>query len=223
MSILIADDHPLMRKGMRDVLAEELGLRDIVEAGDGRTAYDLLVSEQFELAVVDVSMPGKNGLDLIKDVLAVRPTVPFLAVSIYPEHKLAERAYRCGAKGYLCKTRSLPEFVEAARTILKGDVYVNPEFAQTLVEKLREPREKTGLELLTDREIGVLRLYAQGKTLKHIGDELGISIKTVSTHKRKIQEKLALRSNADLIAFAIAQGLGSRGKCSESYIKSEYS
>lgn len=142
MRVLIADDHPFVRKGIREVLAEELGIRDIVETSDGLSAYDLLVSERFDLAVIDISMPGKDGLELMKDVLALRPTVPFLVMSVHPEQELAERAYQCGAKGYLGKLRPLSEFVEAARRILAGGVYVNPALAQTLVERLRAPREK---------------------------------------------------------------------------------
>lgn len=210
MRVLIADDHPFVRKGIREVLAEELGIRDIVETSDGLSAYDLLVSERFDLAVIDISMPGKDGLELMKDVLALRPTVPFLVMSVHPEQELAERAYQCGAKGYLGKLRPLSEFVEAARRILAGGVYVNPALAQTLVERLRAPREKNGLDLLTDRELAVLRLYASGAPLTEIGKRLHLSVKTVSTHKSRAMEKLALRSNADLVAFALAHGIVER-------------
>jgi len=207
MRVLIADDHPFVLKGMREVLADELGLRDIVEASDGSEAFDLLVSEQFDLAVIDVSMPGKNGLELMKDVLAVRPQTLFLVVSVYTEQELAGRAYECGAKGYLCKTRPIPEFVEAVRTILRGNAYMDPVFAQCLVDKLRAPHGENDLDALTNRELAVLHRYGSGKSLTAIGDELGISMKTVSTHKSRIMKKLALRTNADLVAFALAHGL----------------
>jgi two-component system, NarL family, invasion response regulator UvrY len=209
MRVLIADDHPFTRKGVRTILAEELGIEDVVEAENGMEAYDRLISESFDLAIIDLIMPGGNGLQLIKDVLALRPRMPFLVLSILPEREFAERAYKCGAKGYLGKIRPISDFIEAVRYILSGKTYVNPEFAQSLVERIQGPRplEKTGINRLSDRELAVLSLFGSGESLTEIGTELHISIKTVSTHKTRIMEKLHLRSNADLMVWALAQGL----------------
>lgn len=197
MRILIADDHPFIRKGIRETLADELGCLEVYEAPDGTEAYRLLVSMPFDLAIVDVAMPGKDGIELIKEVLPLRPGLPFLVMSVYSEREFAERCYRCGAKGYLAKACPPPQFLEAVRRILGGGTYVSPEYAELLLLR----NGKQGTELLSDRELAVIRLFAAGKSLTEMGQELCLSIKTVSTYKTRAMEKLGLETNADLIAY----------------------
>lgn len=208
MRILIADDHPFIRKGIRETLADELGCLEICEAPDGIEAYRLLLSMPFDLAIVDIAMPGKDGIELIKEVLPLRPGLPFLVMSVYLEREFAERCYRCGARGYLAKACPPPQFLEAVRRILGGGTYVSSEYAELLVQRQgREPGAECAEELLTDRELAVLRRIASGKALTAIGRELNLSVKTVSTYKCRAMEKLGLRNNAELIAYALERGL----------------
>lgn len=203
MRVLIADDHPFIRKGIRETLSEELKLLEIVEASDGEEALRLIARSRFDLAVVDIAMPGKDGLRLIKEARSLRPELPFLVMSVYPEREFAERAYRAGARGYLVKSSPPPEFVEAVRRILGGGSYVSPEYAELLVQGLAEGDRDSG-PLLSDRELEVLRLIAAGRSLTEIGRRLNLSVKTVSTYKSRSMEKLGLRTNAELIAYALA-------------------
>ncbi len=204
MRILIADDHHFIRKGIRETLAEELSLHDVVEARDGLEAFELLTAEAFDMAIVDISMPGKGGLDLIKDVVALRPRTHFLVMSVYPEREFAERAYRNGAMGYLIKSGPPGEFIDAVRRILAGKKYVSPEYAELLVQGLGGGPEEE--ERLSDRELSVIGLYAAGKSLSRIGEELHLSVKTVSTYKTRAMEKLGIDTNAQLIAYAVSRG-----------------
>lgn len=207
MRILVADDHPFIRKGIKETLAEELDLLEVVEASDGLEAYELLLARPFDLAIVDVSMPRKDGLELIKDALAARPSIRFLVMSVYPEREFAERAYRCGAMGYLAKASPPPEFLEAVRRILGGGVYVSPSYAELLVLRGRSSGgEGASPEAgLSDREEAVVRLYAAGGSVTEIGRALNLSVKTVSTYKTRAMEKLGLESNAELIAHFLAR------------------
>jgi len=204
MRVLIADDHPFVRKGMRETLEEVFENCTVEEAPDGVAAYDLLARSRFDLAIVDIAMPGKGGLDLIKEALAFRPDLRFLVMSVYSEREFAERAYRSGAKGYLAKVSPPAEFIEAVRRILGGYVYVSPEYAEYLVSNLGMDRGR-GTEL-SDRELAVLSLFAAGESLTEIGRRLHLSVKTVSTYKTRIMEKLNLDTNAALIAYALERG-----------------
>jgi len=208
MRILIADDHPFIRKGIRETLAEELGPHEIAEASDGLEAYELLLGKRFDLAIVDIAMPGKDDLELIKEVLALRPGLPFLVMSVYSEREFAERAYRAGARGYLAKASPPTEFLEAVRRILGGRAYVSPEYGELLVQGLGSRREKEPGERLSDRELAVIRLIASGRSLTEIGRELKLSAKTISTYKTRAMEKLGLETNAALIAYALGRRLG---------------
>jgi DNA-binding NarL/FixJ family response regulator len=205
MRVLIADDHPFIRKGIRETLAEALGALDIEEACNGMEAFELLTSRPFDLAIVDIAMPEKDGLELIKEALDIRPDLRFLVMSVYSEREFAERAYRSGAKGYLAKVAPPAEFIEAVRRILGGNTYVSPEYAELLVCGLGLSQ---GTESqLSDRELAVLGLFAAGESLTEIGRQFHLSVKTVSTYKTRVMEKLGLETNAELIAYALERGL----------------
>lgn len=208
MRALIADDHPFIRKGIRETLSEELGFQAIREFSDGAAAYDALLSENFDIAIVDISMPGKGGLELIKDVLAARPDTRFLVMSVFPERDFAERAYRSGARGYLDKASPPEEFVEAVRRIVRGKSYVSRDYAETLLHHLGSA--PSDAQRLTDREDSVVRLYASGKKLSEIGAALNLSVKTVSTYKVRAMEKLGVENNAELLIFVRGQGLSGK-------------
>ncbi len=209
MRVLIADDHPFIRKGIRETLGESLGILEITEAEDGLSAYELLTTRPFDLAIVDISMPGKDGLELVKEALALRPGLPFIVMSVYSEREFAQRAYRAGARGYLAKSSPPGQFIEAVRRVLGGGTYVSPEYAELLVRREgRGSGDESPEDSLTDRELAVLRLIASGKALTEIGRELNLSVKTVSTYKSRAMEKLGLGTNAELIAYALERGLG---------------
>jgi two-component system invasion response regulator UvrY len=217
--ILLVDDHPFIRKGIRETLTEAMSLLEIEEAGDGMEALEMLRARAYDLAIIDVSMPRKDGLELMKDALAFRPGSRFLVMSVYPEREFAERAYRNGASGYIGKSCPPEDFLEAVRRILSGRTYVSPEYAELLVAR-GSPRDQRGaaassdsvspeLAELSDRELAVLRLVAEGASLTRIGRELNLSVKTVSTYKSRAMSKLALANNAELIAYALSHGLAS--------------
>jgi two-component system, NarL family, invasion response regulator UvrY len=205
MRVLIVDDHPFIRKGIRETLVDAISMVEIEEATDGDQAFDILAARAFDLVIVDVSMPGKDGLELIKDTLAIRPGVRFLMMSVFPEREFAERAYRDGAMGYLDKASPPSQFLEAVRRILGGRTYVSPEYAETLVTG--RGAERMDGALLTDRELAVVARYSAGDSLMEIGRQLRLSVKTVSTYKTRAMEKLGIANNAELIAYAIAHGL----------------
>jgi DNA-binding NarL/FixJ family response regulator len=150
MRVLIADDHPFVRKGIRETLIEAMDVVEIVEASDGMEAFRILSPGGFDLAIIDVAMPGKDGLDLIKETLALHPGLRFLVMSVYSEREFAERAYRCGSKGYLSKISPAGEFLEAVRRIQGGNTYVSPEYADVLVQGLGRRMEEAAR--LSDRE-----------------------------------------------------------------------
>ncbi|HUX42441.1 MAG TPA: response regulator transcription factor [Rectinemataceae bacterium] len=206
MRVLIVDDHPFIRKGIRETLSEAIGLLEIEDAADGNQAFELLRANYFDLVIVDVSMPGRDGLELIRDSLALRPNLRFLMMSVFAEREFAERAYRNGAMGYLAKSSPPSQFLEAVRRILGGQVYVSPEYAELLVLGKTGESEEGG-QRLSDRELAVLRRYAAGLSLMEIGRELHLSVKTVSTHKTRAMEKLGIESNAELISYALSHGL----------------
>jgi DNA-binding NarL/FixJ family response regulator len=203
MRILIADDHPFIRKGIRETLAEAIDLLEVVEASDGDAAYELIAARPFELAIVDVSKPGRDGLELIKDALALRPGMRFLVMSVFPEREFAERAYRNGAMGYLAKASPPAQFLEAVRRILGGRTYVSQEYAEMLV---MGQGAAEGAQL-TDRELAVISRISSGESLTEIGERLRLSVKTVSTYKSRAMEKLGLSNNAELLAYSLAHGL----------------
>jgi len=205
MRILIADDHHFIRKGIRETLTEAFGLLEIDEASDGEEASKLLASRSYDLAIVDIAMPGKGGLELIKDALALRPSLRFLVMSVYSEREFAERAYRSGAMGYLTKASDPAEFIEAVRRILGGRSYVSPEYSELLVRGLGQGQEAS--VSLSDRELAVLSLFSSGASLTEIGRKLHLSVKTVSSYKTRTMEKLGLTKNAELIAYALSNDL----------------
>ena len=210
MRVLIVDDHPFIRKGIRETLIESIALLEIEEAGDGDQACRLLESGSYDLVIVDFSMPGKDGLELVKDTLARRPEVRFLMMSVFGEREFAERAYRDGAMGYIEKASPPSQFLEAVRRILAGKVYVSPEYGEILVR--RQGRKQDREVKLTDRELAVISRYAAGASLVEIGRRLNLSVKTVSTYKMRAMEKLGLENNADLVAYARTHNLSQTGE-----------
>ena len=206
MKILIADDHAVVRKGLARILAEAFSNVACGEAQDAQEVLDRMARENWDLLVLDVSMPGRNGLDLLKQL---RPghNPPVLVLSMHPESLYAVRALKSGAAGYLNKQSAPEELVRAVRKVLSGGKYVTPMVAEKLACDLDGGTAKPPHETLSDREYEVMCLLASGKTLKEAASGLSLSPKTVSTYRTRILEKMHLRTNAELTWYAVQSGL----------------
>ena len=208
MRVLIVDDHAMFRRGLREILVDEFDDLEFSEATNAEEALDMLRGGEWDVVILDVSMPGRSGLDALKEIKRDRPTLPVLMLSFHPEEHFATRALKAGASGYMTKTSAAEELVSAINKILNGGKYVSPELAEQLAEDLE--RDAVGVlphKRLSDREYEVLLDIARGETVSEIGDRLSLSVKTISTYRARILEKMNLRSNADLIRYAIRHGL----------------
>jgi DNA-binding NarL/FixJ family response regulator len=195
---------------MRELLGEEFEAAEFEEAGTGEEAIEIVKREAFDLVVLDLSMPGRGGLDALKEVRSTNPRLPVLVLSQHAEEQYAIRAFRAGAAGYVTKDSAPDELVKAAKKALSGGKYVSSSFAEHLATRLAtdpEKRVERVEDTLSDRELQVLRLLANGKTVKEIGAELALSEKTISTYRARILDKLNAKTNAELMRFALRAGL----------------
>jgi two-component system, NarL family, invasion response regulator UvrY len=206
LKILVADDHAVVRQGLRNILSDLPEVSLVGEAGNGGEALDLIRSALWDALVLDISMPGAGGLDILKDVLHERPKLPVLVLSMHPEDQFAIRLLKAGAAGYMNKETAPQELIKAIRKITAGGRYVSASLAEQLAHQL-DAGDKPPHESLSDREFQVLRLLAAGKTVKEIAESLSISVKTVSTYRARILEKLSLNNNAELVHYAIRHRL----------------
>jgi len=207
MRVLIADDHAVFRRGLRETLTEAFSK---VTFGEARTAQETLehVRRQgWDVVILDISMPGKSGLDILDDLKRLRPKLPILLLSMHPEQQFARRALKAGAAGYLTKDGVPEELNVAIKKIVVGGRYVSATLAEKLAVDLRDGADLPLHELLSDREFQVLRMIASGKTVKEIGEELSLSVKTVSTYRARILEKTGMKTNAELIRYALQSQL----------------
>jgi len=204
--ILLVDDHPVARHGIKSLLADRMKEAFIGEAADAASALRHIREGGWDLAIVDLSMPGMSGLDLIKEIHQVQPALPTLALSMHPPSQFARRALSAGAIGYITKDAKLDEFVNAVDSARRGRRYISSDTADLL---LRQAAKWDSLphESLSDREYQMLRLLGSGQTISDIGRDLGLSVKTVSTYRARVLEKLGMRSNAELMRYAIENQL----------------
>jgi DNA-binding NarL/FixJ family response regulator len=205
--IAIADDHAIVRQGLRQILAAHGDFEVIGEAANHGEVMQLLRKETFDVLLLDIAMPGKNGIDTLKQVRLERPKLPVLMLSMYPEDQYAFRALKAGASGYLTKMTAADQLVDAIRTITRGRKYITPELAESLAESFDRDTEIEPHSLLSDREFQTLKLIASGKPLAQIGAELALSPKTVSVYRARLLAKLGLHTNADLTRYAIEHKL----------------
>ena len=203
--ILIVDDHPLMREGLRNAINREPDLVVCGEAEAAHQAMDAVKKLTPDLALVDVTLPGKNGLELVKDLKAMHPQLLILGVSMHDESLYAERMLRAGASGYLSKQTPPEELIKAIRQVFDGRVYVSEEVSENLLRRFSGQAHKNTppLEILTDREFEIFQLIGEGKSPKEIARHLHLSPKTVAVHNANIRQKLALKTYAQLIRFAV--------------------
>lgn len=204
---LIADDHPIIRKGIKDLLTEEGLCHVVVDVDCAEAALTAIRREPWDLLVLDVALPDKHGLEVLKEVKLLRPALPVLMLSLYPEREFALRALKAGASGYLTKDRTPTEITTAVKEVLAGRRYITPSLANRIADVLELGRSGALHERLSDREMEVLRLLGQGKTVSAIAADLALSVKTISTYRGRLLEKLRLHTTADLVRYAIEHQL----------------
>jgi len=204
--IFIVDDHPMMRQGLVQLIGAETDLTICGEAENAERALDAINSLKPDLVLADISLPGKNGLELIKDFQALQPGLPVLVISMHDESLYTGRVLRAGGRGYIMKQEGGKKLMQAIRQVLEGKIYVSEKMAAEILETFsgrRAGTEGSPVEKLTDREFEVFQLIAQGKGTRDIAQKLHLSVKTVEVHRANIKAKLKLKSASELIRFAV--------------------
>jgi DNA-binding NarL/FixJ family response regulator len=207
IEVILCDDHALIRRGIRDTLADAVDIRVVGEAGEYGELRSLMRGTRCDVLLLDINMPGRSGLDVLHALKDEGNPVKVLVVSMYPEDQYAIRALRSGAFGYVNKAGDPQTIVQAVRTVAQGRKYVTPEIAQMLVESLASPEAGEAHEKLSDRELQTLTMIASGKRLADIASELTLSPKTVSVYRARVLQKLGLANNSELTVYAIRKGL----------------
>ena len=207
MKILLADDHTVVRHGLKQILTDEFRRATFGEARNAQEALDLVWKEPWDIVVLDITMPGRSGLEVLREIKKLNPRVPVLVLSMHPENQFAVRVLKRGAAGYMTKESAAEELVAAIKKILNGGRYVSLSLAEKLATYLAGDTQKPPQELLSDREFQVLRLIASGKIVSEIAKELSLSVKTISTYRTRILEKMGLRNNAELMHYAMQHQL----------------
>lgn len=207
IKVLIADDHEIIRQGFCKILGDTSDLKVVGEARNGNEVINLVRKIDTDVVVLDYDMPEKNGLDTLIELKTIKPELPVLILSIFPENHYGTRFLKAGASGYMGKASASDQLVDAIRKLAKGEKFISPELTNQLVAGLNSENEKPPHERLTDREFQVFRMLGEGKKLKDIADELCLSPNTISTYRSRILEKFDMEGNADLIHYAIKNGL----------------
>jgi len=205
--ILIADDHAILRRGLKEILVDELKDAIFAEAGNAQQVLTDVRKQAWDLVILDITMPGRSGLDLLRDLKQLQPELPVLVLSMHPEDQYAKRVLRSGAAGYMNKETAPKELVTAIRKVLAGGRYVSAALAEKLASDLSADSARLPHERLSDREFEVLRMIASGKTVSQIAEELHLSVTTVSTHRARILEKMDMANNAELMRYAMINAL----------------
>lgn len=205
--ILIADDHAVVRRGLRQIVAEFADLRVTGEAQNAQEVLHLLHSHAYDLLLLDLHMPGRDGLEVLHEAKRLCPTLPILVLSMYSEDQFGMRVLKAGASGYLTKETAPEELINAIRKVHRGEHYVSSTLAEKMAVALQEDTDRPAHETLTDREYEVLCRIASGKTVTQIANELHLSVKTISTYRTRILEKMHLKSNAELTHYSIRHAL----------------
>jgi two-component system, NarL family, invasion response regulator UvrY len=207
INVLIADDHAIVRQGLKQIIAETSDLVVTGEATSGSEALDMAARNSYDVAVLDLSMPGRGGLETIRLLRDLHPSLPILVLSMYPEEQFAVRALRAGASGYLTKASAPEELINALRRVASGRRYITESLAESLARDLEKPVSDTPHQDLSDREFQVMRMIASGLTISEIADQLALSVKTVSTYRERILVKMQMRTNAELTHYSVVHNL----------------
>ncbi len=204
---LIVDDHTITRAGLRRILSDTAQQIIVGEAANGAEAVELVMSQQWDIVMLDISLPDRSGLEVLKVIKKARPALPVLVLSMYPVDQYALRVLRAGGAGYLTKESAPDQLLEAVRRVISGMRYITPEVAECIAQDWNRNPVQSALETLSDREFEVMRLIASGKSVGDIAKDLSLSVKTVSTYRTRILQKLQLRHNAELTHYAVINNL----------------
>ena len=207
MKILIADDHAIVRTGLVQILQEEFSSAEITEVDNGNDAIDMVNKQIWDIILLDISMPGRNGIETLKQIRTNGVKAPILMLSMHSEEQYAIRVLKAGASGFLSKLTATNELLMAVHKVLSGRKYITASVAEKLAESLGEKDNKPTHENLSDREMQVLQLIALGKAVSEIAEEISLSVNTISTYRARILEKLSLNNNAELTRYAIDNNL----------------
>jgi DNA-binding NarL/FixJ family response regulator len=207
MRILLADDHAVVRQGLKLILADYFKKAVFGEAHNAQEALNRVVRESWDVLILDITMPGRSGLEILRDIKRLRPKLPVLVLSMHPEDQFAVRMLKTGAAGYLTKESAGEELVGAIQKVVAGGRYVSPSLAERMASYLDVDVHKAPHERLSNREFLILRMIASGKTVGQIGAELFLSVKTISTYRARLLEKMDMKNNAELTHYAVQRGL----------------
>jgi two-component system, NarL family, invasion response regulator UvrY len=207
LKVLIADDHTLIREGLKKILKTAQEISEVREAGNAREVIEQVKKGDLDVIILDISFPGKNGLELLKDLKQDYPKLPVLMLSMHPEDRFAVRALKAGASGYVTKETAVEDLIKAIRKVVQGRKYVSQNLAEKLASNLEGDTGKPVHESLSDREYQVLCLIASGKTVRQISGELFLSMSTVNTYRARILEKMNMKTDAELIRYALQNQL----------------
>ncbi|MDY0187750.1 MAG: response regulator transcription factor [Syntrophus sp. (in: bacteria)] len=205
--ILVADDHTIVREGLKQIVGEVDDMTVADEAGNGQEALSKIREGDYDVVLLDISMPGQSGLEVLKDIRAEKPKLPVLILSMHSEEQYAVRALRAGASGYLTKASAPDELIGAIRKVSRGRKYVTASLAEKLALELGTDTSKPPHEMLSDREYQVMLMLAAGKSVTEIADELCLSVKTISTYRSRVLEKMNMKKNAELTLYAVQNHL----------------
>ena len=205
--ILVADDHAIVRRGLRQIVSDENDMEVVGEAQTTQEILDLARQEEWDVIVLNISMPGRGGFEGLKALKQTHSKRPVLVLSMYPEDQFAVRAFRAGAAGYMIKESAPEELVQAIRKVVRGGKYVSSSLAEKLAAELGEDAERPPHEALSEREYHVLCLLASGKTVTQIAAEMSLSVKTISTYRARLLEKMRMKTNAQVTRYAIEHRL----------------
>lgn len=205
--VMLADDHAVVRRGLRQIMADAGDIEVVGEAKDYADLSALMRTAECDVLLLDVSMPGKNGIEILKIIRERQPKLPILMLSMFPEDQYAMRALKAGAAGYITKDSAPDILVDAIRMVARGKKYITPELASTLAERINDNSDQMPHQTLSDREYETLRLIASGKKLSDIAETLALSPKTVSVYRSRLLEKMQLKNNAELTHYALKHGL----------------
>jgi DNA-binding NarL/FixJ family response regulator len=204
---LIVDDHSIVRNGLKQILASTYVGAGIVEARDAKEALDCVTQKKVDVVLLDISLPGQSGLEVLKQIKELQPEAKVLVLTMHPEDQYAVRVLKAGASGYLTKETASDEVANAVKKILAGGRYVSPTLAENLASNLLGPSQKSLHERLSDREYQIMRMIGIGKSVKEIAYDLSLSIKTISTYRSRVLTKLKFKGNADVIRYAMREKL----------------